>query len=88
MRFFKYHALGNDYLVLGLDPSTPVPTAEFARRICHRHFGTGPTVYCCRHQPKTRLDSEYASSIRTDRRRRKVGMACEFLPATCGIKVS
>lgn len=41
MRFWKYHALGNDYLVInpqdlaeGLDP-------EQIRRICHRHFGIG-----------------------------------------------
>jgi diaminopimelate epimerase len=41
MRFYKYHALGNDYLVL--DPS------DFAwelnsfkiQRICHRNFGVG-----------------------------------------------
>jgi diaminopimelate epimerase len=43
MRFHKYHALGNDYLVLqsrrlsGLDG--PVP--EQIRMICHRNFGVG-----------------------------------------------
>jgi diaminopimelate epimerase len=41
MRFSKYHALGNDYLVM--DPATagPVPTPAQIRRICHRHFGIG-----------------------------------------------
>jgi diaminopimelate epimerase len=41
LRFFKYHALGNDYLVLnpsdlaeGLDPYQ-------VQRICHRNFGVG-----------------------------------------------
>jgi len=41
MKFFKYHALGNDYLVM--DP-TEVPgplTAEKIKLICHRHFGVG-----------------------------------------------
>jgi diaminopimelate epimerase len=41
MRFSKYHALGNDYLVMdpsflsgGIDP-------ERIKRICHRNYGTG-----------------------------------------------
>ncbi len=41
IRFWKYHALGNDYLVM--DPADlPGPlTAERIRTICHRHFGVG-----------------------------------------------
>lgn len=44
MRFHKYHALGNDYIVL--DPRdfpswTPEPTAAQIRVICHRNFGVG-----------------------------------------------
>lgn len=41
MRFAKYHALGNDYLVL--DPATAgaPPSPAQIRRICHRHFGIG-----------------------------------------------
>jgi diaminopimelate epimerase len=44
MRFYKYHALGNDYLVLS--PSDfptwqPAPTTEQIRVICHRNFGVG-----------------------------------------------
>ena len=44
MEFLKYHALGNDYLVL--DPGNndfPVitPTAEKIRKICNRNFGLG-----------------------------------------------
>lgn len=41
MRFWKYHALGNDYLVL--DPGDlPEPLAtEQVRTICHRNFGVG-----------------------------------------------
>ena len=44
MRFHKYHALGNDYLVL--DPADfptwrPAPTAAQIRVICHRNFGVG-----------------------------------------------
>ena len=41
MHFSKYHALGNDYLVI--DPAhraTEFTTAEIVR-ICHRNFGIG-----------------------------------------------
>lgn len=40
MNFSKYHALGNDYLVL--DPKDgELPSAEGIVRICHRNFGLG-----------------------------------------------
>jgi diaminopimelate epimerase len=39
-RFAKYHALGNDYLVLDPDHGT-LPGANEIRRICHRNFGLG-----------------------------------------------
>ena len=43
MRFHKYHALGNDYVVL--DPSDypgwSAPTPDQIRVICHRNFGIG-----------------------------------------------
>ncbi len=44
MRFHKYHALGNDYIVL--DPRDfpswqPVPTVGQIRVVCHRNFGVG-----------------------------------------------
>ena len=44
MRFHKYHALGNDYLVLNpVDfPSwKPAPTIDQIRVVCHRNFGVG-----------------------------------------------
>jgi diaminopimelate epimerase len=44
MRFYKYHALGNDYLVLDpVDFPTwkPAPTLEQIRVVCHRNFGVG-----------------------------------------------
>src|SRR6266700_5276242 len=41
MKFFKYHALGNDYLVI--DPQDwPSPLTPLQiRAICHRNFGVG-----------------------------------------------
>ncbi len=40
MKFNKYHALGNDYLVL--DPKdAKLPSPQEIERICHRNFGLG-----------------------------------------------
>lgn len=44
MRFHKYHALGNDYIVLNPAdfPSwAPAPTVDQIRVVCHRNFGVG-----------------------------------------------
>ncbi|MFN0068942.1 MAG: diaminopimelate epimerase [Limisphaerales bacterium] len=43
MRFHKYHALGNDYLVLDPAdyPGIAAPSSDQVRRVCHRHFGVG-----------------------------------------------
>lgn len=40
-RFSKYHALGNDYLVLDPVDCPEPPDADTIVRICHRHFGLG-----------------------------------------------
>ena len=44
MRFYKYHALGNDYIVLNpadFPAWQPVPTTAQIRVVCHRNFGVG-----------------------------------------------
>ena len=41
MEFFKYHALGNDYLVLDPKNFDAVPSPDVIRRICHRNLGIG-----------------------------------------------
>ena len=43
MRFYKYHALGNDYIVMNPAdfPGWAAPTREQIRVICHRNFGAG-----------------------------------------------
>jgi diaminopimelate epimerase len=40
MKFHKYHALGNDYLVLEHNEDSEL-SASLVRRICDRHFGVG-----------------------------------------------
>ena len=41
MRFAKYHALGNDYLVLEPKDCAPLFPADVIRKVCHRHYGLG-----------------------------------------------
>lgn len=40
-RFFKYHGLGNDFVVLDRRESGLDIDAEASRRLCDRHFGIG-----------------------------------------------
>ncbi len=39
--FTKYHALGNDYIVINPKDLVLPLTAEQVQRICHRNFGVG-----------------------------------------------
>ena len=41
MRFSKYHALGNDYLVLDPKDAAELPVDKDVITICHRNFGLG-----------------------------------------------
>ena len=43
MQFHKYQALGNDFLIVREAELRTITTdyAEFAKRICDRHFGAG-----------------------------------------------
>ena len=41
MRFYKYHALGNDYIVMDPKDIEMELTPDRIRRICHRHYGVG-----------------------------------------------
>jgi diaminopimelate epimerase len=41
MRFVKYHALGNDYLVFDSTAQDFALTPQHIQRICHRHYGLG-----------------------------------------------
>jgi diaminopimelate epimerase len=54
MRFWKYHALGNDYIVM--DPKDlPVPlTIPQVKLICHRNFGVGSDGILLGPLPSTR----------------------------------
>ena len=47
MRFIKYHALGNDYIVFGSDKPSVDLTEKQIRRICHRNHGVGADGILC-----------------------------------------
>ncbi|HKZ81990.1 MAG TPA: diaminopimelate epimerase [Pyrinomonadaceae bacterium] len=40
-RFLKFHGFGNDYIVIEANELRLWEPAEFARRICNRHYGAG-----------------------------------------------
>ena len=41
MKFSKYHALGNDYIVIQPEDFITVINVDVIRLICHRHYGIG-----------------------------------------------
>lgn len=41
MRFFRYHAIGNDYLVIAESELSSPLTPALVRRVCHRNVGVG-----------------------------------------------
>src|SRR5262245_33140036 len=50
--FAKYHALGNDYIVVDGDSLRPKLDAERVRAICDRHTGVGSDGILALHRPK------------------------------------
>ena len=50
--FAKYHALGNDYLVVDGDLQKPRLDAERVRALCDRHTGIGSDGVLALHRPK------------------------------------
>ena len=41
MKYFKYHAIGNDYIVINPKDTSTSLTIEQIQKICHRNFGVG-----------------------------------------------
>lgn len=58
MRFYKYHALGNDYIVMDPAdfPSRGAPDTAKIRVICHRNFGVGSDGILWGPLPSTNAD--------------------------------
>ncbi len=53
MKFWKYHALGNDYIVLD---SSQLLTEKQIRTICHRNYGVGSDGVLCWSQGREGVD--------------------------------
>ncbi len=45
MQYYKYHALGNDYIVIDPQNFKIKLTNENIKLICHRNFGIGSDEY-------------------------------------------
>jgi diaminopimelate epimerase len=61
MPFYKYHALGNDYIVLNPAEVSESLTEESVRLICHRNFGVGSDGILL--GPKRDSQSDFALTI-------------------------
>jgi diaminopimelate epimerase len=61
MKFYKYHALGNDYIVLDPADGIGTLTPEHIRLICHRNFGVGSDGILL--GPLPTRDSDFALQI-------------------------
>jgi diaminopimelate epimerase len=54
MKFSRYHALGNDYIVMEASGLQVVLSPAITQRICHRHYGVGSDGILV-HQPSARV---------------------------------
>ncbi|MGA2915548.1 MAG: diaminopimelate epimerase [Sedimentisphaerales bacterium] len=61
MKFYKYHALGNDYIILNPDDFAAEITKEQIRRICNRNYGLGSDGVL--YGPITAKDADFALRI-------------------------
>jgi len=61
MKFYRYHALGNDYIVMEGSAFQGGVSAHVVERICHRHFGVGSDGILI-HQPQ-RASGEFSLRI-------------------------
>ncbi|MGC3981621.1 MAG: diaminopimelate epimerase [Steroidobacteraceae bacterium] len=54
--FSKYHALGNDYLVVPYDAAQAEPSVSLIERLCNRHYGIGSDGILLGPLPSTSAD--------------------------------
>ena len=82
MRFTKYHALGNDYLVMDPRNAGPLPSPAQIRRICHRNFGIGSDGILWGPLPSTRAPFALRILTPTPPKLRRAATASASSPAT------
>lgn len=81
----KYHCMGNDYLVFDPNKNDLELNAENIKKMCSRHFGIGADGILA--GPYLgRMIFMYASTTRTEARRRRAATAWVFLQNICGTR--
>ncbi len=60
MQFFKYHALGNDYIVVESGAVEGKLSPAMVRRICDRHRGVGSDGILLQERPARNFLSGFA----------------------------
>ena len=83
MKFSKYHALGNDYLVLDPEDAPKLPATDDTIRICHRNFGLGSDGILYGPIPTEKADFGLRIINPDGSEAEKAATACVSLPATC-----
>ena len=81
----KYHALGNDYLVLDPKSGDQLPSFSDIVRICHRNFGLGSDGILYGPLPVSMQTLDCVSSIQMARKRKRAVMVYVYLHAICMI---
>lgn len=87
MRFYKYHALGNDYIVL--NPADfpawgAAPSTAQIRVVCHRNFGVGSDGILWGPLPSEKSDCGLRIFNPDGSEAENPATACASLRATCG----
>ena len=83
MKFEKYHALGNDYLVYDPQGGDHQFNEHEIVRICHRNFGLGSDGILVGPLQSEKQTSACVFSIPMEARRKKVETVCGYLPSIC-----
>lgn len=86
--FTKYHALGNDYIVI--DPKDlPSPlTTEQVKTICHRNFGVGSDGILIGPLPSKKAKFALRIFNPDGSEAEKAATACAFFHVICGTENS
>ena len=82
----KYHCMGNDYLVFDPNKNDLELNAENIKKMCSRHFGIGADGILAGPYLGGRMIFMYASTTRTEARRRRAATAWVFLQNICGTR--
>ncbi|MEZ4579534.1 MAG: hypothetical protein R2875_16455 [Desulfobacterales bacterium] len=83
MKFYKYHGLGNDYIVM--DPADqPLDlSASDIQAICHRNFGIGSDGILMGPIPTDKADFALRIFNPDGSEAEKAAMGCAFSPDIC-----